>query len=162
MKFRMGSMKLLISLMLMAILVAGFTCTAFADDTDDGDAYLKEYVIPADEVDEDKWNSAVVYGQDGIETLTVQKDIDWIIPVGNFARSNVFLKTKGSTIGISVYLDSDGYHHVGIRRPDGSMSYVNGKHQVTHTFTCNSYGYYYVYIENMGSTEFGASGYYVR
>lgn len=74
----------------------------------------------------------------------------------------LLFKTAGSTIIVSCYVYDDHYHHVGIRRPDGSMLYVNGMHQVTKTFNCETTGTYYVYVENMRSTEIRAAGYFIR
>lgn len=165
-----------------AVLVAGSSVTALAgsaavtdaerewfQDTRDqaavdetGADTLEEFEIPAEEVDEEKWEAAVVYREEGIEPLSVQKYFDWTVPVGTFARSTVFIKKAGTEIIISCYVNSSSYHHVGIRRPDGSMRYVNGKGQVTHTFSCDTYGTYYVYVENMGFTNLKVGGYYIR
>ena len=68
----------------------------------------------------------------------------------------------GSTIVVSCYVYDDRYHHVGIRRPDGSMLYVNGMHQVTKTFNCETTGTYYVYVENMRSKQIRAAGYFIK
>lgn len=163
MELKMKSKKLFVSLLMTAVLVMGFSITAFAAASEsNGSGELEEYVIPADEVDMDKWEQAIVYEEEGIETLTVQKNFDWTVPVGTFVRSTAFTKSAGSTIVVSCYVYSSINHHVGIRRPDGSMLYVNGKGQVTKTFPCEKTGIYYVYVENMGSTEVRAVGYYVR
>lgn len=162
MKLQMKGKKIWVSL-LAAVLVIASSVTAYAATPEsDSSEELEEYVIPADEVDWDKWERAIVYEDEGIEPLTVQKNFDWTVPVGTFVRSTAFLKSKGSTIVVSCYVYSSINHHVGISRPDGSMLYVNGKGQVTKTFDCEKTGSYYVYVENMGSTEVRAVGYYVR
>lgn len=181
-KWKVNGRRALVSVLLTTVLVAGSSVTALAagtgmvktqrdlykatrdTETDIANTYtdLEEFEIPADEVDEEKWENAVVYGEEGIEPMAVQKYFDWLVPVGEFARSTVFIKKAGTTITVSCYVYSDRYHRVGIRRPNGSMLYVNGKGQVTHIFNCEKYGTYYVFVENMGSTDLHASGYYVR
>lgn len=170
-----------VSVLLALALVIGSSVTAFASSaqvaSQQNDLYretrvqevdaledddLQEYVIPADQVDEEKWDNAVVYGDDALDPLSVQKNFDWKVPGNNFARSVAFIKKAGSTIIVSCYVYDDHYHHVGIRRPDGSMLYVNGMHQVTKTFNCETTGTYYVYVENMRSTEIRAAGYFIR
>ena len=170
-----------VSVLLALALVIGSSVTAFASsahvalgqddmyretrvqeasisDTDD----LEEYVIPADQVDEEKWNNAIVYDDELLDPLSVQKNFDWKIPGNRFVRSLGFIKKAGSTIVVSCYVYDDRYHHVGIRRPDGSMLYVNGMHQVTKTFNCETTGTYYVYVENMRSNQIRAAGYFIK
>lgn len=170
-----------VSVLLALALVIGSSVTAFASSTQvalqQDDIYretrvqetdvtetedLEEYVIPADQVDEEKWNNAIVYDDALLEPLSVQKNFDWKIPGNRFARSGAFIKKAGSTIVVSCYVYDDRYHHVGIRRPDGSMLYVNGMHQVTKTFNCETTGTYYVYVENMRSKEIRAAGYFIK
>ena len=170
-----------VSVILALALVIGSSVTAFASSTQvalqQDDIYretrvqetdvtetedLEEYVIPADQVDEEKWNNAIVYDDALLEPLSVQKNFDWKIPGNRFVRSGAFIKKAGSTIVVSCYVYDDRYHHVGIRRPDGSMLYVNGMHQVTKTFNCETTGTYYVYVENMRSKEIRAAGYFIK
>ncbi len=170
-----------VSVILALALVIGSSVTAFASSTQvveqQNDMYretrvqeadisdaddLEEYVIPADQVDEEKWNNAIVYDDELLDPLSVQKNFDWKIPGNNFVRSGAFIKKAGSTIVVSCYVYDDRYHHVGIRRPDGSMLYVNGMHQVTKTFNCETTGTYYVYVENMRSKEIRAAGYFIK
>lgn len=113
-------------------------------------------------MDEEKWDNAIVYDDALLEPLSVQKNFDWKIPGNNFVRSGGFIKKAGSTIVVSCYVYDDRYHHVGIRRPDGSMLYVNGMHQVTKTFNCETTGTYYVYVENMRSKQIRAAGYFIK
>lgn len=178
-KWTKNGKKVLVSFVLTAVLVTGSSVTALASSvavtdfqkdwyketreiatTEDDE--LEEYVIPADEVDEEKWENAVVYEEEGIEPLTVQKYFDWNVPVDEFVRSTAFIKRAGTEIAVSCYIYSEAYHRVGIRRPDGSMLCVNGKHQVSKTFSCETYGTYYVFVENMGSVDIRAAGYYVK
>lgn len=170
-----------VSVILALALVIGSSVTAFASSTQvveqQNDMYretrvqeadisdaddLEEYVIPADQVDEEKWNNAIVYDDELLDPLSVQKNFDWKVPGNNFARSGAFIKKAGSTIVVSCYVYDDRYHHVGIRRPDGSMLYVNGMHQVTKTFNCETTGTYYVYVENMRSKQIRAAGYFIK
>ena len=170
-----------VSVLLALALVIGSSVTAFASSAQvveqQNDMYcetrvqetvsmdnddLKEYVIPADQVDEEKWNNAIVYDDALLDPLSVQKNFDWKIPGNNFVRSLGFIKKAGSTIVVSCYVFDDRYHHVGIRRPDGSMLYVNGMHQVTKTFNCETTGTYYVYVENMRSKQIRAAGYFIK
>lgn len=170
-----------VSVILALALVIGSSVTAFASSTQvalqQDDIYretrvqetdvtetedLEEYVIPADQVDEEKWNNAIVYDDELLDPLSVQKNFDWKIPGNRFVRSGAFIKKAGSTIVVSCYVYDDRYHHVGIRRPDGSMLYVNGMHQVTKTFNCETTGTYYVYVENMRSKEIRAAGYFIK
>lgn len=170
-----------VSVLLALALLIGSSVTAFASsaqvveqqndmyretrvqeaDISDADD-LEEYVIPADQVDEEKWDNAIVYDDALLEPLSVQKNFDWKVPGNNFARSGAFIKKAGSTIVVSCYVYDDRYHHVGIRRPDGSMLYVNGMHQVTKTFNCETTGTYYVYVENMRSKQIRAAGYFIK
>ena len=53
---------------------------------------MEEYVIPADQVDEEKWNNAIVYDDALLEPLSVQKNFDWKIPGNRFVRSGAFIK----------------------------------------------------------------------
>ena len=178
---RSGSKKL-VSALLMATLIVGSSVTAFAassqvvDQQNEiyretcvsehnatyVDANTELHMIPADQVDEQKWNEAVVYEEDLLDPLTVQKNFTWTVPAQNFARSTAFIKQKGGQIVVSCYLYSDLNHRVGIRRPDGSQLYVIGTHQVAATFPCEKTGTYYVYVENMGRVDIKASGYYIR
>ena len=181
-KWKMNGRKALASVLLTAVLVAGSSVTALAagagvtgtqqvlyqatknTEADSENVYtdLEEFEIPADEVDEEKWANAVVYEEEGIDPLTVQKYFDWNIPGNTFARSTAFIKRAGTTIDVACYVYSSSYHRVGIRRPDGSQLYVNAKGNMAHTFNCVNYGTYYVFVENMGSTDLRAAGYYVR
>lgn len=180
-KWKLNGRKALASVLLTAVLVAGSSVTALAagagaistqqawyeatrnvESTTGDSEELKVYEIPAEEVDEEKWANAVVYGEEEIEPLTVQKYFNWNIPGNIFARSTAFIKRAGTTIIVSCYVYSSSYHRVGIRRPDGSQLYVLGKGQVTKTFNCEKYGTYYVYVENLGSTDLYAAGYYIR
>lgn len=178
---RSGSKKM-VSALLMATLIVGSSVTAFAassqvvDQQNEiyretcvsehnatyVDANTELHMIPADQVDEQKWNEAVVYEEDLLDPLTVQKNFTWTVPAQNFARSTAFIKQKGGQIVVSCYLYSDLNHRVGIRRPDGSQLYVIGTHQVAATFPCEKTGTYYVYVENMGRVDIKASGYYIR
>ncbi len=179
---RSGS-KRLVSALLMATLIVGSSVTAFAassqvvDQQDNlycetrdlessietnSDTSLEQYVLPADQVDEEKWENAVVFDEALLDPLTVQKNFSWTVPAEKFARSTAFIKQKGSTIVVSCYIYSDLNHWVGIRRPDGSMLYVIGTHQVASTFKCETTGTYYVFVENRGRVDIKAAGYYIR
>lgn len=136
--------------------------TRMLNVSDEFDTQLEQYVIPADQVDEEKWNNAIVMEEESIEPLSVQKNFDWKVPANNFARSAGFIKKKGTSISVSCYIYSERYQRVGIRRPDGSMLYVNGFHNVASTFPCDATGTYYVFVENITSTQIRAAGYYVK
>ena len=92
-------------------LVIGSSVTAFASSTQvalqQDDIYretrvqetdvtetedLQEYVIPADQVDEEKWNNAIVYDDALLDPLSVQRNFDWKIPGNRFVRSAGFIK----------------------------------------------------------------------
>lgn len=181
-KWKDSRSKRFVSAILMATLIMGSSVTAFAASSQVADqqndvyretceseqnaSYFESsteiHMIPADQVDEEKWNEAVVYEEDLLEPLTVQKNFTWTVPADNFARSAGFIKQKGGQIVVSCYLYSELNHRVGIRRPDGSQLYVLGTHQVAATFPCEKTGTYYVYVENMGRVNIKASGYYIR
>lgn len=181
-KWKDSRSKRFVSAILMATLIMGSSVTAFAASSQVADqqndvyretceseqnaSYFESsteiHMIPADQVDEEKWNEAVVYEEDLLEPLTVQKNFTWTVPADNFARSAGFIKQKGGQIVVSCYLYSELNHRVGIRRPDGSQLYVLGTPQVAATFPCEKTGTYYVYVENMGRVDIKASGYYIR
>lgn len=181
-KWKDSRSKRFVSAILMATLIMWSSVTAFAassqvagtqndvyretceseQNASDFESSTEIHMIPADQVDEEKWNEAVVYEEDLLEPLTVQKNFTWTVPADNFARSAGFIKQKGGQIVVSCYLYSELNHRVGIRRPDGSQLYVIGTHQVTATFPCEKTGTYYVYVENMGRVDIKASGYYIR
>lgn len=181
-KWKDSRSKKFVSAILMVALIMGSSVTAFAasgqvadqqdyvyretceseQNASDFESSTEIHMIPADQVDEEKWNEAVVYEEDLLEPLTVQKNFTWTIPAEKFARSAGFIKQKGGQIVVSCYLYSELNHRVGIRRPDGSQLYVIGTHQVTATFPCEKTGTYYVYVENMGRVDIKASGYYIR
>lgn len=181
-KWKDSRSKRFVSAILMATLIMGSSVTAFAassqvagtqndvyretceseQNASDFESSTEIHMIPADQVDEEKWNEAVVYEEDLLEPLTVQKNFTWTVPADNFARSAGFIKQKGGQIVVFCYLYSELNHRVGIRRPDGSQLYVIGTHQVTATFPCEKTGTYYVYVENMGRVDIKASGYYIR
>lgn len=181
-KWKDSRSKRFVRAILMATLIMGSSVTAFAassqvagtqndvyretceseQNASDFESSTEIHMIPADQVDEEKWNEAVVYEEDLLEPLTVQKNFTWTVPADNFARSAGFIKQKGGQIVVSCYLYSELNHRVGIRRPDGSQLYVIGTHQVTATFPCEKTGTYYVYVENMGRVDIKASGYYIR
>ena len=181
-KWKDSRSKRFVSAILMATLIMGSSVTAFAASSQVADqqndvyretceseqnaSYFESsteiHMIPADQVDEEKWNEAVVYEEDLLEPLTVQKNFTWTVPADNFARSAGFIKQKGGQIVVSCYLYSELNHRVGIRRPDGPQLYVLGTHQVAATFPCEKTGTYYVYVENMGRVDIKASGYYIR
>lgn len=178
---RSGGRKL-VSALLMATLIAGSSVTAFAasgqvadqqdnvyretrdvaENPDSINNELEIFEMPADQVDEEKWENAIVYEESVLDTLTVQKSFSWTVPPDKFVRSTGFIKQKGGQIIISCYIDSVLNHRVGIRRPNGSQLYVLGTHQVTATFPCDTTGTYYVFVENMGRVDIKASGYYIR
>ena len=181
-KWKDSRSKRFVSAILMATLIMGSSVTAFAassqvagtqndvyretceseQNASDFESSTEIHMIPADQVGEEKWNEAVVYEEDLLEPLTVQKNFTWTVPADNFARSAGFIKQKGGQIVVSCYLYSELNHRVEIRRPDGSQLYVIGTHQVTATFPCEKTGTYYVYVENMGRVDIKASGYYIR
>ena len=182
-KWQKNGKKTCFSVILAAALIVGSSVTAFASSAqvakgqnnlyletrevessiqNNNDVEAEYHVIPADQVDEEKWNNAVVYGESTIDPLTVQKNFDWQVPGNNFARSAGFIKKKGTSISISCYIYSDRYQRYGIRRPDGSMLFMTGYHNVAGTFPCETFGTYYVFVENLTSTEIRAAGYYVR
>ena len=100
-KWKTNGSKKIVSALLMATLVLGSTVTAFAssaqvNDTQN-DVYYEVrdlgetpenieaskqemYVIPADEVDEEKWDNAIIYDEPVLEPMTVQKNFDWTVP----------------------------------------------------------------------------------
>lgn len=182
-KWKDSRSKKFVSAILMAALIMGSSVTAFAASSQvadqQNDVYretrdveptietnsvtsLEQYELPADQVDEEKWENAVVFDEALLEPLTVQKNFSWTVPAQNFARSAGFIKQKGSSIVVSCYIYSDLNHWVGIRRPNGSMLYVVGTHQVASTFKCETTGTYYVFVENRGRVDIKASGYYIR
>lgn len=182
-KWKDSRSKRFVSAILMATLIMGSSVTAFAASSQvadqQNDVYretrdveptietnsvtsLEQYELPADQVDEEKWENAVVFDEALLEPLTVQKNFSWTVPAQNFARSAGFIKQKGSSIVVSCYIYSDLNHWVGIRRPNGSMLYVVGTHQVASTFKCETTGTYYVFVENRGRVDIKASGYYIR
>ena len=182
-KWKESRSKRFVSAILMATLIMGSSVTAFAASSQvadqQNDVYretrdveptietnsvksLEQYELPADQVDEEKWENAVVFDEALLEPLTVQKNFSWTVPAQNFARSAGFIKQKGSSIVVSCYIYSDLNHWVGIRRPNGSMLYVVGTHQVASTFKCETTGTYYVFVENRGRVDIKASGYYIR
>ena len=180
-KWQKSGKRTCLSVALALALVVGSSVTAFASSAQvaatqndlyretrmlnvsgEFDTVSEQHVIPADQVDEEKWNNAIVMGEESLDPLSVQKNFDWYIPGNNFVRSTGFIKKAGTSVSISCYIYSDRYHRVGIRRPDGSMLYVNGFHNVASTFPCDKTGTYYVFVENLISTEIHAAGYYVR
>lgn len=181
-KWKTNGSKKIVSALLMATLVLGSTVTAFAssaqvNDTQN-DVYYEvrdvntkngytdnssEFIeIPADQVDEEKWDNAIVYDEPVLEPMTVQKNFDWTVPAQNFVHTIGFIKKKGTSISVSAYIYSNLTNRVGIRRPDGSMLCVVGTHQVAATFPCETTGTYYVFVENMTRVDIRAAGYYVR
>lgn len=181
-KWKDSRSKKFVSAILMVALIMWSSVTAFAAsgqvadqqdyvycetrEVDVKDVYtdsnLEVVEIPADQVDEDKWENAIVYDESLLEPLTVQKNFSWTVPAERFARSAGFIKQKGGQIIISCYINSVLNHRVGIRRPNGSMLCVLGTHQVTATFPCETTGTYYVFVENMGRVDITAAGYYIR
>ena len=130
-----------VSVILALALVIGSSVTAFASSTQvveqQNDMYretrvqeadisdaddLEEYVIPADQVDEEKWDNAIVYDDELLDPLSVQKNFDWKIPGNNFVRSGAFIKKAGSTIVVSCYVYDDRYHHI----PRGTLVGICG------------------------------------
>lgn len=182
-KWQKSGKRACLSMALVLTLIAGSSVTAFASSThiaegqnnlycktretellqkDNSDVESEIHMIPADQVDEEKWNNAIVMEEESIEPLSVQKNFNWYIPGHNFVRSTGFIKKAGTSISISCYIYSDRYHRYGIRRPDGSMLYMSGMRNVAGTFPCEKTGTYYVFVENMLSTELHAAGYYVK
>ena len=181
-KWKDSRSKRFVSAILMATLIMGSSVTAFAasgqvadqqnnvffetrvmdNENTDMETEQEIQILPSDEVDEEKWDNAVVYDDTLLDPLTVQKNFSWTVPPENFARSAGFIKKKGSEIIVSCYIYSDLTHWVGIRRPDGSMAYVAGTHQITKTFKCETTGTYYVFVENRGRVNIKAAGYYIR
>ena len=49
-------------------------------------------MIPAEQVDEEKWDNAIVYDDALLDPLSVQRNFDWKIPGNNFVRSAGFIK----------------------------------------------------------------------
>ena len=181
-KWKDSRSKRFVSAILMATLIMGSSVTAFAasgqvadqqnnvffetrvmvNENTDMETEQEIQILPSAEVDEEKWDNAVVYDDTLLDPLTVQKNFSWTVPPENFARSAGFIKKKGSEIIVSCYIYSDLTHWVGIRRPDGSMAYVAGTHQITKTFKCETTGTYYVFVENRGRVNIKAAGYYIR
>ena len=68
-------------------------CETRVQEVDISDADdLEEYVIPAEQVDEEKWDNAIVYDDALLEPLSVQKNFDWKIPGNNLYVQEVLLK----------------------------------------------------------------------
>ena len=182
-KWQKSGKRTCLSVALAVALIIGSSVTAFASSVqvsnkqndlyketreieasleNNNDVESEIHVIPADQVDEEKWNNAIVMEEENIDPLSVQKNFDWKIPGNNFARSAGFIKKAGTSVSISCYIYSDRYQRYGIRRPDGSMLYMSGMHNVAGTFPCEKTGTYYVFVENLTSSQIRAAGYYVR
>ena len=91
---RSGSKKL-VSALLMATLIVGSSVTAFAASSQVADQQNEVYketrvmeselsdmetdaeiqMLPADEVDEEKWNNAIVYDESLVSPMSVQKHL---------------------------------------------------------------------------------------
>ena len=111
-KWQKSGKRTCLSVALALALVVGSSVTAFASSAqvaagqDDlyretrelestrqmnSDEASEIYEIPADQVDEEKWNNALVM-EEPVEPLTVQKNFDWYIPGNRFVRSTGFIK----------------------------------------------------------------------
>lgn len=184
--------KALLSVILSAVFVAGSGFTAFAagtgaskmgqdmyentiqteifGDTDvtgyedvlADDDYV-EYRLAPGEWDTDDVTILQMSPDEGeAMLLETTKTFSWEVPVGNVCSSGNFLKTKGSSILISCYVESSTNVRVGIIEPDGTLLYVLGKGQVTHAFPCDRFGFYKVAVHNITSKSISVTGYYRR
>lgn len=184
--------KALLSVILSAVFVAGSGFTAFAAGTEaskvgqdmymdtmetevsdydgmgdytgvlENDNYV-EYRLAPGEWDTDDVTIIQMSPDEGEATLLeTTKLFDWSIPANTLCTSGNFLKTKGSSILISCYVESSTNVRVGIIEPDGTLVYVLGKGQVAHVFPCDRFGFYKVAVYNTSSKAISVSGYYRR
>ena len=187
---RLGK-KVLLSVILSAVFVAGSGFTAFAagtgaskigqdmyEDTVSSDLntytgmsnyegsvddeYV-EYTLAPGEWDTDDVTILQMTPDEGEATLLeTTKNFSWNIPVGSIGSSGNFLKRKNTAILVSCYVESSTNVRVGVIRPDGSFTYVLGHGQVAHVYQCETFGFYKVAIQNTTNKTLSVTGYYRR
>lgn len=119
------------------------------------------YEIPANEVDELKWENVYYFDEKVVQGLESQTYFVCNIPADGIVRSATFLKNAGETITVSCYEDTNQEISVGICKPNGSLVYVVVKGLETKTFDCDISGEYYMFIENTGTNLIDINGYYI-
>lgn len=114
--------------------------------TEDG---YTEYEVTGLErgVKETEGDVIAIYGSD------TSYHFGWDVKKNYALRSSPFKASSGQTISVtSVAKPSNLTYRLGIVQPDGVRRYVSGSGIVSHTFSLNQTGTYYVYVQNMSTT----------
>jgi beta-lactamase regulating signal transducer with metallopeptidase domain len=123
---------------------------------------LQEFEISEDEVNTILKESISYFDEDLSKVTDVLTKFSITAPTNSIVRSQTFTKEAGDVILVSCYANSGSSIRLGIGRPDGSLLYINVNEMTTKTFTCEESGEYYIFIQNVGSTDEDISGYYVQ
>lgn len=102
----------------------------------------------------------IVYINDGIMTLG-QGSFDWDVPVGTrYVTSSIYL-TAGTEVQIAcTALPTNCTYWFGLMHSSSTCYVVEGSGMGAHVFTVPSSGYYYVMVENRGSSVLSVNGSY--
>ncbi len=85
--------------------------------------------------------------------------VDWEVPAGTIVSSSTFTVSSGKKIRVNLTLTPDDQTvKVGIIKPDGTKTYINGEDMVAHSFSATKTGSYRVYIENENDVDVLAEG----
>ncbi len=111
---------------------------------------------------EDLKDYTVVEGDSNPLTRAVGTTIDVSLANYSYYRSAEFYKKKTGSIYVSVSVEpTDRVISVGIIRPDGTTTYVEGKKHISHEFTnLKMDGKFQVFIANQSGVRVNIGGYY--
>lgn len=116
--------------------------------------WSEEMTVPANDIVD------IVYINEGIMTLG-QGTIDWDVPVGTrYVTSSLYL-TKGTVVQIAcTATPSNCTYWFGLMNANSACTVVEGSGSGAHDFTVQSTGWYYVMVENRGSSTLSVAGSY--
>lgn len=105
-----------------------------------------------------------------IEHLDEQKNalskvgtIDWTVNSKTIHYTTGFHISAGGKIAVAIGItQSDEIVTVGILKPDGKTSYVQGKNIISHTFSASKTGTYKVFVSNTTEAKVTVGGSYTR
>ena len=121
----------------------------------------QDYVVHEGTVDELE-NYTVVEDDQKFSTQATLKTFNVSLANYSYYRSLEFKKTKSGSIYVNVnVVPTDRVVSVGIIRPDGTTSYVEGKKRIEHTFTnLKVSGNFQIFVANQSGVKVQVGGNY--
>lgn len=159
------------AILCVATMLVTSTTTVYGATTATEYAYWNAYNATAEEVIELSQtvteDGYIEYEVSGLEAKVKEEEgkvtakdrsgtnyaFNWTVKRNYALRSSPFQASSGDTIAVTATgTPSNITYRLGIVQPDGVRRYVSGSGIVSHIFSLNQAGTYYVYVQNMSTT----------